>query len=201
MPSPAAFKVSPLAGQKLLVAVVEAAQKRLENCPAARYVLGEHGERAGQVQTGSREQRLDAYRAIRDRLPQGADPGLVDWFLDEAAKNDPEYIGKFVLLMASYDWSGEVERIRVPTLVVIPGAETVGTVANYDLSVVPLFILMGCLAANTNLSRDLFQGINALFGRVRGELAEDAVELGGIHFIGCQQRGVGGGEVRGLGHG
>ena len=69
---------------------------------------------------------------IRDRLPQGADPGLVEWFLDEAAKNDPAYIGKFVLLMASYDWSGEVEKIRCPTLVVIPGAETVGTVANYD---------------------------------------------------------------------
>jgi 3-oxoadipate enol-lactonase len=69
---------------------------------------------------------------IRDRLPEDADPGLVEWFLDEAAKNDPAYIGKFVLLMASYDWSGEVEKIRVPTLVVIPGAETVGTVTNYD---------------------------------------------------------------------
>jgi 3-oxoadipate enol-lactonase len=69
---------------------------------------------------------------IRDRLPEDADPGLVEWFLDEAAKNDPAYIGKFVLLMASYDWSGEVQKIRVPTLVVIPGAETVGTVANYD---------------------------------------------------------------------
>ena len=34
--------------------------------------------------------------------------------------------------MASYDWSGEVQKIRCPTLVVIPGAETVGTVANYD---------------------------------------------------------------------
>jgi 3-oxoadipate enol-lactonase len=69
---------------------------------------------------------------IRDRLPADADPGLVEWFLDEAAKNDPAYIGKFVLLMASYDWSGEVERIQCPTMVVIPGAETVGSVANYE---------------------------------------------------------------------
>jgi 3-oxoadipate enol-lactonase len=69
---------------------------------------------------------------IRDRLPPDADPGLVEWFLDEAGKNDPPYIGKFVLLMASYDWSGEVDRIRCPTLVVIPGAETVGSVANYE---------------------------------------------------------------------
>ncbi len=69
---------------------------------------------------------------IRDRLPADADPGLVEWFLDEAAKNDPAYIAKFVLLMASYDWSGEVERIRCPTLVVVPGNETVGTAANYE---------------------------------------------------------------------
>jgi 3-oxoadipate enol-lactonase len=69
---------------------------------------------------------------IRDRLAADADPGLVEWFLDEAAKNDPAYIGKFVLLMASYDWSGEVGRIACPTLVVIPGGETVGSVANYD---------------------------------------------------------------------
>ena len=34
--------------------------------------------------------------------------------------------------MASYDWSGEVEKIRCPTLVVVPGAETVGSVANYE---------------------------------------------------------------------
>jgi 3-oxoadipate enol-lactonase len=69
---------------------------------------------------------------IRDRLPADADPGLVEWFLDEAAKNDPAYIGKFVLLMAAYDWSDEVGRIAVPTLVVVPGAETVGSVANYE---------------------------------------------------------------------
>jgi pimeloyl-ACP methyl ester carboxylesterase len=68
---------------------------------------------------------------IRDRLPRDADPGLVEWFLDEAAKNDPAYIGKFVLLMASYDWSGEVDRIACPTMVVIPGAETVGSLDNY----------------------------------------------------------------------
>ena len=69
---------------------------------------------------------------IRDRLAADADPGLVEWFLDEAAKNDPAFIGRFVLLMASYDWSGEVARIACPTLVVIPGAETVGSVANYE---------------------------------------------------------------------
>jgi 3-oxoadipate enol-lactonase len=70
---------------------------------------------------------------IADRLPlDQVDPGLVEWFLDEAAKNDPAYLGKFVLLMASYDWSDAVGRIRCPTLVVVPGAEPIGSTANYD---------------------------------------------------------------------
>ena len=45
------------------------------------------------------------------------------------------------------------------------------SVANYDLSVVPLFVLMGFLAAETGLSRDLFQGINALTRKIRGGVA------------------------------
>ena len=70
---------------------------------------------------------------IADRLPlDKVDPGLVEWFLDEAAKNDPAYIGKFVLLMARYDWSDQVGRIACPTLVVVPGAEPIGSTANYE---------------------------------------------------------------------
>ncbi|MEM0906808.1 MAG: TRAP transporter large permease [Pseudomonadota bacterium] len=45
------------------------------------------------------------------------------------------------------------------------------SVANYDLSVVPLFILMGYLAAETGLSRDLFRGLSALTRKVRGGVA------------------------------
>ncbi|HZU88367.1 MAG TPA: alpha/beta hydrolase [Stellaceae bacterium] len=70
---------------------------------------------------------------IAERLPlERVDPGLVEWFLDEAAKNDPAYIAKFVLLMARYDWSDELGRIRCPTLVVVPGAEPIGSTANYE---------------------------------------------------------------------
>ncbi|MEM7505270.1 MAG: TRAP transporter large permease [Pseudomonadota bacterium] len=47
--------------------------------------------------------------------------------------------------------------------------------ANYELSVVPLFILMGYLASEANLSRDLFRGMNALVGRFRGGVAMAAV--------------------------
>ncbi|MEM6677351.1 MAG: TRAP transporter large permease [Pseudomonadota bacterium] len=44
-------------------------------------------------------------------------------------------------------------------------------VSNYDLSVVPLFILMGFLASEARLSHDLFHGLNALVGRLRGGVA------------------------------
>ncbi|UUX48474.1 TRAP transporter large permease [Nisaea acidiphila] len=50
-----------------------------------------------------------------------------------------------------------------------------GTVANYSLSVVPLFILMGFLASHSRLSRDLFQGFNALVGHFRGGVAMAAI--------------------------
>ena len=70
---------------------------------------------------------------IAERLPlDQVDPGFVEWFLDEAARNDPAYIAKFVLLMASYDWSEQLARIRCPTLVVVPGAEPIGSTANYE---------------------------------------------------------------------
>ncbi|WP_068109213.1 TRAP transporter large permease [Tropicimonas marinistellae] len=52
---------------------------------------------------------------------------------------------------------------------------TWGTMANYELSVVPLFVLMGYLASHANLSRDLFQGFNAAVGRFRGGVAMAAI--------------------------
>lgn len=45
----------------------------------------------------------------------------------------------------------------------------------YDLSVVPLFILMGQFAARAGLSLDLFQGANAWLGRLRGGVAMAAI--------------------------
>jgi pimeloyl-ACP methyl ester carboxylesterase len=77
--------------------------------------------------------RVFLAETIADRLPlDTVDPGLVEWFLDETAKNDPAFIGKFVLLMARYDWSDQLGRIACPTLVVVPGAEPIGSTANYE---------------------------------------------------------------------
>lgn len=50
-----------------------------------------------------------------------------------------------------------------------------GSMASYELSVVPLFVLMGYLASHANLSRDLFQGMNAFLGRFRGGVAVAAI--------------------------
>jgi C4-dicarboxylate transporter, DctM subunit len=43
--------------------------------------------------------------------------------------------------------------------------------ANYTLSVIPLFILMGAFAERSGLSTDLFRAASRMFGRMRGGLA------------------------------
>ncbi len=48
-------------------------------------------------------------------------------------------------------------------------------VASYELSIMPLFVLMGYLASQANLSRDLFRGLEALMSRRRGGVAMAAV--------------------------
>ncbi|MCA8880846.1 MAG: TRAP transporter large permease [Rhodobacteraceae bacterium] len=48
-------------------------------------------------------------------------------------------------------------------------------VASYDLSVVPLFVFMGYIAAEARLSQDLFKGLEALMSRMRGGVAMAAV--------------------------
>ena len=68
---------------------------------------------------------------IEDRFPPGHDRGHIEWFLDEAAKNDTAYIGRFVGLMTTLWWADELPRIQCPTLLVMPGAETVGGTENY----------------------------------------------------------------------
>lgn len=47
--------------------------------------------------------------------------------------------------------------------------------STYDLTVLPLFLLMGGLAARSGLSRDLFRAGNAVFGRFRGGVAMAAI--------------------------
>ncbi len=70
---------------------------------------------------------------IADRFPvERTDPRHIEWFLDEAAKNDVPFIARFIGLMTTLDWSDRLAEIKCPTLVVYPGAETVGTTRAYD---------------------------------------------------------------------
>ena len=50
-----------------------------------------------------------------------------------------------------------------------------GVFSNYGLSVVPMFVLMGALAARAGLSQDLFRGANAWLGWMRGGTAMAAI--------------------------
>ncbi|AEQ51226.1 TRAP transporter large permease [Pelagibacterium halotolerans] len=50
-----------------------------------------------------------------------------------------------------------------------------GTFSNYDMSVVPLFILMGHFANKAHLSHGLFRAANAWLGRFRGGVAMAAI--------------------------
>ena len=50
-----------------------------------------------------------------------------------------------------------------------------GQFANYDLSVLPMFLLMGYVASHVGLSRDLFRAANAWFGWMRGGVAMAAM--------------------------
>jgi 3-oxoadipate enol-lactonase len=70
---------------------------------------------------------------IEDRFVPGTDPRKVEWFVSCATMCDPAYVGRFVGLMSSLDWSDRLGEIRCPTLLVIPGAETVGSIRNYDV--------------------------------------------------------------------
>jgi len=47
--------------------------------------------------------------------------------------------------------------------------------SNYDLSVLPMFVLMGSVASRAGLSRDLFRAANAWLGWMRGGVAMSAV--------------------------
>lgn len=71
---------------------------------------------------------------IADRFDlESTDPGIVEFFLDQCATNDTAFIGRFIGLMTTLDWSDRLAEIRCPTLIVMPGAETVGSTTNYDV--------------------------------------------------------------------
>lgn len=51
------------------------------------------------------------------------------------------------------------------------GTTVYETTVTYDLSIIPLFVLMGAVATRSGLSRELYAAFNAWFGAMRGGLA------------------------------
>ncbi len=71
---------------------------------------------------------------IADRFdPEKTDPGFVEWFLDEAARNSPELLSRFVPMMKRVDLTDRIHEIRCPTLSVVPGHDPIGSRAQYEV--------------------------------------------------------------------
>ena len=72
-------------------------------------------------------------RTISDRFNvEDVEPGFVDWFLDEAAKNNPELLARFVTLMSGVDFADRIGEIQCPTLMVVPGGDPNQSMEEYE---------------------------------------------------------------------
>lgn len=75
---------------------------------------------------GLREEGVHAFlkRTIATRFDlKQVEPGFVEWFLNESARNDPTLLARFVRLMSSVDYSELVPELQCPTLMVVPGGD------------------------------------------------------------------------------
>jgi pimeloyl-ACP methyl ester carboxylesterase len=70
--------------------------------------------------------------ATRFDLTQ-VEPGLVEWFLDDAARNDPQFLARYVTMMARVDFTERLGEVRCPCLFVLPGGDPLHTADHYDV--------------------------------------------------------------------
>lgn len=82
-------------------------------------------------QVGKKGLRPFLKETLALRFPDNVDPDFVEWFLDEAAKNNVPFIGKFVAYMTTQDFMDEVHKIRCPALLIAPGDEPIGSISTY----------------------------------------------------------------------
>ncbi len=69
---------------------------------------------------------------LRDRIGE-ADPARDQWFLDTAEGVTPEFLGRFVPLMASEYFPEKLGAITCPTLMVVPEPDPMVEAREYDL--------------------------------------------------------------------
>ena len=71
---------------------------------------------------------------IADRMDLSqVEPGFVDWFIAESARNKVESLARFVPTVAVVDLTADLHKIRCPTLVVAPGADPIHLIDEYQL--------------------------------------------------------------------
>jgi TRAP-type mannitol/chloroaromatic compound transport system permease large subunit len=97
--------------------------------------------------------------------------GLVFFFFLLVLKARVAFAMAFTGIVGTFVLSLYVPYIRFEPYILQYKSLLWENLANYELSVIPLFIFMGYLASHTKLSQALFVGMNAIFGRFRGGVA------------------------------
>ncbi len=69
---------------------------------------------------------------IQERFDENADPHLVQWFIEQAGSNDPQFIGRFVSHMCTHYFMEDLSKISCPTLIVAAGKESIGQASAYE---------------------------------------------------------------------
>lgn len=73
------------------------------------------------------------HRTVRQRFRADlVAPGFVDWFIADAARNDPSFLAEFVTMMTQIDFSNELPAISCPSLFVVPSGDPVHSMENYS---------------------------------------------------------------------
>ena len=65
--------------------------------------------------------------------PTRVDAGFIRWMVDDAQTMDREFTCRFLTAAKGFDLAARLHEIRAPTLVVVPGADVVGTKEGYEL--------------------------------------------------------------------
>lgn len=101
--------------------------------------------------------------------------GLVVFFILLLLKARVAFAMVFVGILGTFFLSLSLSYVKFIPYVLQYKSLLWENMANYELSVIPLFILMGYLASHTKLAEDLFQGMNAILGRFKGGVAITAI--------------------------
>src|SRR4029077_14229389 len=87
----------------------------------------------GKEQTGSWVTRIGRdglagflRETIADRIKlDQVEPGFVDWFIAESARTNVGSLARFVPMMRGIDLVPDLDKIKCPVLVVVPGADPI----------------------------------------------------------------------------